>query len=89
MINKVNYELAKASGTLELLRSDEISRLVRKRYTLGAELRITINYSKDSTNPKHIAELEEHEAYVEECKAIVDAEMQKMAEEIEAMEASR
>ena len=75
-MDKVKYELAKASGTLELVRSDEISRLMRQKYgTIATELRISLNLQKDPTNPKFIREFEEHEAYYEECKARVDEQM--------------
>lgn len=74
MIDKVKYELARASGTLELLRGDEISRRVRKKYTLGAETRIVCNMISEPSNSKYIAEFVEHEEYVEACKAQVDAE---------------
>lgn len=78
MIDRVKYELAKASGTLELLRGDEIARHVRKKYTFGAELRLDFNLRKDPTNPEYIAKFEEHEEYVEECKAIVDREFSEL-----------
>lgn len=88
MISKADYEIARASGTLELLRSDKISSLIRNghspnspRYTLGAELRLGFNLRREPENPKYIAEFEEHEAYVDECKAIVDAEMLAREEE--------
>ena len=81
MISKVDYEIARASGTLDKIRSDEISRLIRKRYRLGAELRLGFNLRREPENPKYIAEFEEHESYVDECKAIVDAEMRAREEE--------
>ncbi len=82
MIDKVQYEIAKASGTLDLLRGDEISRLVRKRYTLGAETRMVCNLLREPNNAEYLAEFEEHELYVEECKAMVDALFTKFREEI-------
>ena len=81
MITKQVYEQSIANGTLELVKGDEISRHVRKRYTLGAEVRIACNLLKDPTNPKYIAEFEEHEAYVDECQAIVDADIRAREEE--------
>lgn len=81
-MDKIKYQLAKASGTLDLLRGDEISRLMRKKYgTTTAELRISFNLQKDPTNPRFIQEFEEHEAYYEECKAKVDAEMARLDNE--------
>ena len=81
MIDKVKYELARASGTLELLRDDEISSLIRNgrgpnspRYRPGAETRMLCNLFKEPNNPEYIAEFEAHEEYVEACKAQVDAE---------------
>ena len=72
IIDTREYTQSKANGVLEKIRGDKISQLVRLRYTFGAELRIAINIYKEPNNPKYIAELEEHEAYVEECKDTVD-----------------
>lgn len=75
MISKVEYELARASGTLELLRDDKISALVRKKYTLGAETRLLCNLMKAPNDIVHIEKFEAHERYVEECEAKVDVEL--------------
>jgi hypothetical protein len=75
MIDKVKYELAKANGNHELLRGDEIARLVRRKYTLGAETRIMCNMIREPSNSKYFTEFVEHEEYVEACKAQVDAEL--------------
>lgn len=88
MITKVDYELAIASGTLDLIRGDEINRLVREKYREpGSEYRILADMIADPSNPEHIAAFNEHEAYVDECKAKVDAEMQQLRAELEAAQA--
>lgn len=69
MMDKVKYELAKANGTLELLRGDMISALIRKRYPLSAQIAILMD--KD-TKPK---EYEAYQTFRTECKAQVDADL--------------
>ena len=74
MIDKVQYEIAKASGTLDLLRGDEISRLIRTKYPLSAQIAILMD--RDS-KPSEYAE---YQAFRAECKAKVDAEMGALKE---------
>ena len=68
-MDKVTYELARASGTLELLRGDEISRLIRAKYPLSAQIAILMDRD---TKP---AEFEAYQAFRAECKAKVDEQM--------------
>ena len=74
MIDRVKYEIHKASGTLERYRASLIEREIGKRYSLGAEIALT--------NDKNI-KLEEYaayQAYRAECKERVDgwfAEMEQ------------
>lgn len=75
MISQVEYELARASGTLDLLRGDKIEMRVREKYTLGAETRLLCNLMKAPNDIEYIEKFEAHERYVEECKAAVDVEL--------------
>jgi hypothetical protein len=72
MIDKVKYELAKASGTLELVRGDEISRLIRTKYPLSAQIAILMDRDAKPV------EYEAYQAFRAECKAKVDAEIEDM-----------
>lgn len=79
-INKVEYFTHKASGTLELYRSDLINGLVRQKYPApGYELAIMRKIIAEPKNDAVIAEFNEYNAYVESCKiavknAIIDLE---------------
>ena len=74
MLDKREYTQSVANGTLELLRGDKISKLVRKKYTLGAETRIVCNMLREPSNSRYLTEFIEHEEYVDTCKAQVNAE---------------
>ena len=71
-MDKVKYELAKANGTIELLRGDMISALIRKRYPLSAQIAILMD--RDAKP----GEYEAYQAFRAECKANVDAEIEDM-----------
>ena len=78
MIDRVKYEIHKASGTLDRYRASLIEREIGKRYSLGAEIALT---NDKDTKPKEYAE---YQAYRAECKARVDgwfAEMEKQLNE--------
>lgn len=66
MIDKVKYQIHKASGTLKQYRASLIEREIGKRYSLGAEIALT--------NDRYIkpTEYAEYQAYRAECKARVD-----------------
>lgn len=83
---KLAYARAYMHGeeALNKLRDRWIEAEIAKRYTDGAEKRITLNYVKDPANPKHIAELDAHELYVENCKGKVDTKMATLKAELEA-----
>lgn len=76
-IDTSKFLLAKANDLLEQFRNDEIARLVRKQYKPSAETRIICNMLKDPSNDEYLAEFYAHEAYVTECKAIVDADIER------------
>lgn len=84
---KLAYARAYMQGVVALdkYRDRRIEADIRKKYTDGAETRIAINYFKEPTNAEYLAEFEAHEAYVSECKAAVDAEIQILKEELEAI----
>ena len=79
-INKVAYKNHKASGTLEVYKSDLINGLVRQKYKLpGDELAIMRKKIAKPENDAVIAEFNEYNAYVESCiiaveNAIIDLE---------------
>ena len=76
MIDKVKYEIHKASGTLKQYRASLIEAEIGKRYTIGAEIALT--------NDKDIkpTEYAEYQAYRAECKAKVDEELEKLEAQI-------
>lgn len=74
-MDKATYMNNKASGTLELYRGDEISRRIRKRYPLSAQLAIL--FDKD-IKP---AEYRAYQAFRAEVKAEVDAELAELEAE--------
>ena len=76
MITRQVYEQSKASGTLELIRGDEISRLIRARYPLSAQIAILMDRD---TKP---AEFEAYQAFRADCKAKVDAELAELEREV-------
>lgn len=85
LARRITYTRAYIQGeeALDKLRDRWIEAEIAKRYTDGAEKRITINYVKDPTNLKYLTEFEEHEVYAEECKATVDAELEAKKAELE------
>lgn len=76
MITRQVYEHSKANGTLELIRGDEISRLIRTRYPLSAQIAILMDRD---TKP---AEFAAYQAFRAECKAKVDAELARLETEV-------
>ncbi len=75
-INKIEYFNHKASGTLELYRSDLINGLVRQKYPApGYELAIMRKIIAEPKNDAVIAEFNEYNDYVEKCKKVVDSEI--------------
>ena len=76
MITRQVYEQSKASDTLELIRGDEISRLIRARYPLSAQIAILMDRD---TKP---AEFAAYQAFRAECKAKVDAELARLESEV-------
>ena len=85
LVRRIAYARAYMLGeeALDNLRDRWIEAEIAKKYSGGAENRITINYVKDPTNAKYLAEFNEHEAYAEECKAKVDAEMARLEAEVQ------
>lgn len=82
-IERPRYDIHRASGTLKQLRDSEVELLTREKYTPGAESRIAFDYIKDPTDPEAVKAFDEHEEYVMECKATVDAEMERLRVESE------
>ena len=83
---KLAYARAYMQGeeAVDRLRDRWIEAEIRKKYgTDGAETRIVCNMLKDPTNAKYISEFEAHEAYVSECKAKVDVELESQKTELE------
>lgn len=73
-IKKGEYYSHKASGTLELYRSDLINRAIRQKYPApGYELAIMRKMIADPKSEPVIAEFNEYNAYVERCKSAVNA----------------
>ena len=72
MIDKVKYEIHKASGTLDKYRASLIEREIGKRYSLGAEMALT---NDKDIKPKEYAE---YQIYRAECKALVDGWLAEM-----------
>ena len=77
MIDKVKYEIHKASGTLKPYRASLIEAEIGKRYTIGAEIALT---NDKTTKPTEYAE---YQAYRAECKALVDKEMAELETALE------
>ena len=77
IVDKVKYQIHKASGTLKQYRASLIEREIAKRYTLGAEIALT--------NDKDIkpTEYAEYQAYRAECKDLVDKEMAELEAALE------
>lgn len=65
-IDKVKYQIHKASGTLKRYRASLIEALMAKKYTPGAEIALT---NDKDIKPEEYAE---YQAYRAECKATVD-----------------
>lgn len=84
---KIAYARAYIQGdeALNKYRDRRIEAEIRKKYTDGAETRIAINYFKEPANAEYLAEFEAHEAYVSECKAKVDAELEAKKAELEGI----
>lgn len=76
MIDKVKYELAKASGTLELLRGDIISERIRKKYPFSAQIALLMD--KDLKYDEWC----EYQAFRSIVKREVDAELAEMENQI-------
>jgi hypothetical protein len=76
-MDKKRYLIHKANGTLERFRGDEISRLIRKKYPLSAQIALLMDRD---TKPE---EFKEYQAYRQECKEKVDAEIEKIKAEVE------
>lgn len=82
---KLAYARAYMRGeeAVDRLRDRWIEAEIRKKYgTDGAETRIVCNMLKEPNNAKYLAEFEEHETYVEECKAKVDELMQTLNDDL-------
>ena len=86
LVRRIAYARAYMLGeeALDNLRDRWIEAEIAKKYSGGAENRITINYVKDQTNAKYLAEFNEHEAYAEECKAKIDEENYTYKMEVES-----
>lgn len=68
-MEKYKYDLAKANGTLERFRGDEISRRIGKKYPLSAQIALLMDKEAKT------AEFAEYQAFREAVKAEVDAEI--------------
>lgn len=75
---KLDYARAYAKGTLADFRDKAIEREIGKTYTVGAQIAILYN---EGTNPE---EYSAYQAFRETCKAKVDADMAKLANELES-----
>ena len=75
-MDRIKYQLSRASGTLDILRGDEISRLIRAKYPLSAQIAILMDRD---TKP---AEFAAYQAFRAECKAKVDAELARLESEV-------
>ena len=84
IIDEREYIQSEANGILDEVRGDKINKLMRRKYSPSAELRISLNMHKDQTNPKFIQEFDEHEAYYDECKATVDSAFEAIKQKIES-----
>ena len=71
------YARAYKSGDVALaaFRTNLIEKEVAKKYTKGEEIRILINYFTNPTNAKYSTEFNDHEAYIQNCKILVDAKL--------------
>jgi hypothetical protein len=83
---KLMYARAYIQGEESLVRYRDrrIESEIRKRYSEGAETRLMCNLLKNDASHEFLTEFAEHETYVEECKAKVDAEMLAYKTELEA-----
>lgn len=61
-MTEIERKIAERNGTMNNLYEEEVERLIRERYTIGAEL--ALHRQKD-TKPEEYAE---YYAFVEECK---------------------
>ena len=66
-MDKKRYLIHKASGSLERFRGDEISRLIRQKYPLSAQIALLMDKETKTQ------EFEAYQAFRAECKAEVDA----------------
>ena len=62
-MNEIEKELSRLNGTQEEVYEEKVTRLIRKRYSLSAELALSRQREK---KPE---EWEAYNAYCEECKA--------------------
>jgi len=76
-MDKKRYLIHKRNGTLERFRGDEISRLIRKKYPLSAQIALLMDRE---AKPE---EFEEYQAYRAECKSRVDACLAEFESEAE------
>lgn len=76
MITKREYEQSKANGTLDLLRGDEISRRIRTKYPLSAQIALLMDKDIKYT------EWYEYQAFRQNVKQEVDVELSALEYEI-------
>ena len=76
MIDKIQYELAKANGTLDLFRGDLISQRIRKKYPLSAQIALLMDKDIKYT------EWYEYQAFRQNVKQEVDVELSALEYEI-------
>ena len=76
-MTRTQYETHKASGTLHILRGEEISSKIRECYPLSAQ--VAILFDKDTKPDKYAA----YQAFRADVKAQVDAEMSAMEADYE------
>lgn len=73
----VQYKSHKASGTLDILRSDEIANRIRQKYNRDTQIALIMDFVMG----KKIDEWNAYQGFRAEVKAQVDAEMRAMEAE--------
>lgn len=75
-MNAIEKKLSEMNGVTDALYAQEVSRLIRSRYSQSAVEAIINNYLSDPDNEKHTAEFLELQSFRAECKAMAKAEME-------------
>lgn len=76
MIDKLQYALSRAAGTLDIFRGDLISKRIRQTYPLSAQIALLMD---KEAKPDEFAA---YQAFRESVKAEVDAELAELGMEV-------